>query len=131
MDLEGTRPGPHYVFMTRQEQRHHVDYFGSDPSGQQQFALIKARADVTLAGHVEEEGALFTAFLVSDERKYLDTWQDRFLAGTNRLNTLYPTPFDLAKCDSPRDGSIGGRAREYNLLTGHLSPRVEQLFRCS
>ena len=132
MNLEGTRRGPHYVCMTKQERERYVRHMTSDPEGRKEFAAVKARADGTIAGDVNDRKSLVLAYLVTRDKKYFDAWRNLFLAEANRLNTLYPTPMDMAKAYGPRNHFIWGKrgwSWDYDMMAGYLSDNDEKLLR--
>ena len=132
MNLEGTKKGPHYIYMTKEERAHYVRRMTVDPEGKKEFADTKSRADATVAGEADDRESLVLTYLVTRGAKYFDAWRLRWLAESNRLNTLYRTPMDMAKAYGPSNHFIWGKpgwAWDYDLMAGELSDKEEELFR--
>ena len=139
MNLEGTKRGPHYTEVTREERRNRTTYLTTDPKGKEEFARTCESADRMVGGRGRDLSALEWAYIVTRDRKYLDVWRDEFIAEVNRINDVYPTPLVMAQKIGPGNYFIWGKsslpgcrllsARSYDLMCEFLTDEDEARFR--
>ena len=132
ISLEGTKRGPHYIYMTREERARYIKYLTTHPEGRKIWAGLRQDADRTIAGDAENQWALTWAWLVTRERKYFDAVRNRLVAAARRDLTKWPTAMAMAKWGGPGNYFIWGKSKNasyYDLLAQDLSDEDEKVLR--
>ena len=139
MHLDGTKRGPHYTEVPREERKKRLRYLNRDPTGKKERAKIIQSADKALARQGGDPESVIWAYILTGEQKYYDNWRDHLIAEANRLDALYPTALEMAQKIGPGNQFIWGRTKAplsrwitaywYDLLAGYLSDEDERRFR--